>query len=170
MTNQVGNSTFWMSASFDDWIRRILDACCCHLSAQDIWFCHLWSSIVSNPRKQWRRMHSRSTNTCSLYSFVRPRISLASSSPTIHGVTVVCYPHISATSVDLSATVGPRLLPYGTDNLPVKLQLGLGSCFTPPFTAVTISNSRADCFKKIPCIPGNDPLDALCTQVAGTCV
>jgi hypothetical protein len=70
----------------------------------------------------------------------------------------VCYPHISATSVDLSATVGPRLLPYGTDNLPVKLQLGLGSCFTPPFTAVTISNSRADCFKKIPCIPGSDPL------------
>ena len=125
MTNQVGNSTFWMSASFDDWIRRILDACSCHMSTQDIWFCHSWSSIVSNSRKQWHRMQSRSTHTCSLSSFVRPRISLVSFSPTIHGVAVVWYPHISATSVDLSATVagsvGPRLLPYGTDNLPVKL-------------------------------------------------
>ena len=43
----------------------------------------------------------------------------------------------SAISGDLSATVagsvGPRLLPYGMDNLPVKLQHGLRSCFTPPW-------------------------------------
>ena len=44
---------------------------------------------------------------------------------------MVWYPFVIATSGDLSAPVagslGPRLLPDGMDNLPVKLQLGLRS-------------------------------------------
>jgi hypothetical protein len=73
-------------------------------------------------------------------------------SPSTHGVTMVLYPFAPAISGDLSATVtgsfAPRLLP-------VKFQLGLRPCFTPPFMAVVNSRSRDACFRKIPCIPGD---------------
>ena len=91
--------------------------------------------------------------------WVRFRIARACLPPSTHGVTVMWFPFVTAVSGNLSAefagSLGARLLSYGMDNLSVKLQLGLLSCFLPPIMAIAYSRSRDACFRYIPRIPGN---------------
>jgi hypothetical protein len=67
--------------------------------------------IAEELTKQWRRMQSRSATDSSPFSPVRCRLSLACVSPSTHGVTVVRYAIVTATSGDLSMTVAGSLGP-----------------------------------------------------------